>query len=176
MLRRLFIFILLAAGLWLIVFGVQRWLDHRAATSVATAFIEALRDGDREAALALLSPEQREAVEEKTGDKDSPFWAANPGMTYRIHHAELDGDTATVQLWIDKRGFVLEPILHLRRGETVSWKIVRIENLHVDPKWLDLQETRARLEGEATSAELSEALKGRPGVTVDRTALPDRDQ
>ena len=92
-LRRLFIFILLAAGLGLIVFGVQRWLDHRAATSVATAFIEALRDGDREAALSLLSPEQREAVERKTGDKDSPFWSANPGMTYRIHHAELDGDT-----------------------------------------------------------------------------------
>lgn len=174
--RRLLIAVLVIAGVTLVVFGTQRWLDHRAAGAVATDFVEALRDGDRDAALAQLTAQLRSEVEGNVGGKDSPFWAADAEFSYRIHHVELDGDNALVQLWIDKGGFVLEPILHLQRGETGSWKIERIENLHIDPKWFDLQLERAQLQGKADAVELRKALKSRPGVTVERAPLPGRGE
>lgn len=169
MIRRMGVPLLVIAGLALVVFGGQRWLDNRAAAGVVKTFVAALVSGDREVALLQLSAEQRQNVEEKTGGADAAFWAPAPSMSYRVHHVELNGDTALVQMWMDKDGFVLEPVFHLRRTETSSWKIDRIENVKVDPRWHDIQKERARLADEAVKDELSEKLKKRPGVTVERS-------
>jgi hypothetical protein len=97
-------------------------------------------------------------------------------MNYRVHHVVLDGDAARVQMWMDKSGFVLEPVFHLRRTETSSWKIERIENLKVDPRWHDIQEERAKIADQSTRDELSKALKDRPGVAIERSPMPGSDE
>lgn len=163
---------LIGLGLSLIVYGVQSWLDHRAAARVAKTFLQALRDGDRELALSQLSTAQRQAVEDRTDHANSSFWSPEPEMNFRLMQTQIDGDTAFVQYWINKNGFVLKPIFHLRRNETRSWKIVRIENLQIDPRWLDLENERARQAGENLANELAKALKERPGTTVERKSYP----
>ena len=97
-------------------------------------------------------------------------------MSYRVHHVEMDGDVARVQMWMDKDGFVLEPVFHLRRTKSSSWKIDRIENLKVDPRWHDIQEERARKADEAVNNELNTALKHRPGVSVKRSPRPESEE
>jgi hypothetical protein len=75
------------------------------------------------------------------------------------------------QLWIEKDGFVIQPRVHLIRSETSLWKISHIENLQIDPLWEDVQRELARQSGENLAKEIGEALRGRPGVTVERVPL-----
>ena len=168
MLRRLTMFALVITGLCLVFFGVQSWLDHHDASRVPELFLEALRDGDRETALMQLSAEQRDEVELQTGGENSDFWSAESEMEFRLHHTDLNGETAVVQYVVEKDGFALKPIFHLERSETGSWKIVRIENLEPDPRWVDLHNEQAKQADEELAKELAEALKNRPGATVER--------
>lgn len=168
MLRRIIIFCLAITGICLLVFGVQRWLDQRAAIHVAEQFIESLRTGQQEEALAQVSADWRAEIEQHAKNKKSPLWEPDESLTSRLHHSEINGDTAEVQFWIEKKGFVIKPIFHLQRTETNSWKITRITNLKTDPHWLDAQQKHARATGEETAKELADALENRPGTSVKR--------
>lgn len=171
MTRRVIVALLVLAGSAMVVLGGQRWLDNRAATKVVKSFIAALIEGDRDTALSHLTAEQRSLFERKA-DAAPELWTPAPAMKYRVHHVEMNGETARVQIWMDKDGFVIEPVFHLRRTESSSWKIERIEKLEVDPRWHDVLKERARLRDAAAMQELSEALKHRRGVKVERTPMP----
>lgn len=167
---------LAVGGLALVSLGVQRWLDHRAAAGVVHSFLNGLETGDRKSVLSHLDPRQRHALESTAYEQPQSFWSLHEGFEYRIHHVEVTGDRATVQAWIEKQGFVIKPAVYLTRSPTRHWKIESIENVAVDPLWLDAQHERARIEGEALAAELAEAFEGTRGVTVTRKRLPQRLQ
>ena len=173
-LRRIVIAILFAAGAGLVVLGIQHWLERRKATAVVIGFLEAVASGDRQRAFSFLEATRRDEAEFGFGRKDAAFWKSTERAKFRINELEITGDTARVKVWIEKDGFVLEPVVYLVRTETLSWKITRIESLNVDPQWDDIQREISRQKGKQDAQELREALQGRKGVTIRRAPLPDR--
>ena len=155
---------LVSVGLLLVAWGIQKWFDNRQAAETVDAFMHAVEQGDRDAALALLDPRQRRVAE---GKRQIARWEPDPGLEYRIHHIDISGDDASAQLWIEKDGIVVQPTLTLHRSETGQWKI------DVDRIWEDLRQARSRKQGEQLANELSETLKGRPGVVIDRVPMTD---
>ncbi|MFQ5730349.1 MAG: hypothetical protein ACE5KM_00180 [Planctomycetaceae bacterium] len=166
--RRIAVLLLAVAGGWLLLTGIQRWLDRRAAQDVVNGFLTAIRDGDRDAALSHLEADRREEVEAAFQSSAGGEWAPLSGIAWRINEFAIDGDSARAKLFIEKDGFVLEPVMHLVRTATSSWKVLRIEDLQADPRWQDLKREAARIEGDETARELADALKGQPGVSVQR--------
>jgi len=169
--RKLVVGALILSGIVFIALGVQQWLDRRAASDVVAAFLTALKDGDREAALSQLLPEPRDIFERSIGKDDADFWTPDPEFGFRIQKIDIKDNQAVADVWIEKRGFVILPVFHLQRNESTRWKIALIENLYVDERWNDIQYERARQEGLDVKASLEEALEGQPGVTIERTPL-----
>jgi len=155
---------LVAAGLLLVALGVQKWFDSHQAAETVDAFMHALQQGDCDTALALLAPQQHRIAVRK---QQLALWTPDPGLAYRMHHIDISGDDASAQLWIEKDGVVVQPTLTLLRSETGRWKI------DVDRLWEDLRWTRVGQQGEQLAHELSEALKGRPGVIIRRVPMTD---
>lgn len=158
-----------ACGLLLIVLGVQNVLDRRAAEQVTHSFMSAVLEGDRATLLTLLAPRDRAAV----GRDAFTGWESEMGVTYRIHHIEMQGRSAEAHLRIEKGVFSLKPSLHLQRSETGQWKVAGIDDLQIDPRWNDLQRARGRTEGEELARELTEALGKLPNVDVERVPFAE---
>ena len=173
MIRRFFTGTLIAAGLLVIAIGVQRWFDAHSAENVVHQLMSAINAGDRQAVLALLHTDRRKLVEMRNEDERKGPWHQQVGVAYRIQQLDVTGDVAVVRLSIAKDGFEIHPAVYLRRGQTTRWKIDRLDNLQVDPRWLSLQRTRARQEGERLTEQIQNALQNRPGVTVDRVTIGD---
>jgi hypothetical protein len=171
MLRRLTTGALVALGLWLIALGVQRWLDHRQAASIVEQFLHALLEGNRDGVLAHLGPNLREELEARSAT--SAFRVPHPGVQHRIRRIEIAGDRAAAHLWIAREGFVLQPLVRLHRSPTGRWQVAGVENVRIDPLWLDLEAARSRLANEQLAEQLSEALKDRPDVSVERRGERD---
>jgi hypothetical protein len=172
--RRIAVALLLLAGAGLVALGVQNWLRRREAVNVVNAFLSAIQEGNRRGAIDCLQTGPAPGGAAAFTGADSPLWTPTPDVACRITEMEFDGDTARAKVWIEKDGFVLEPTLHLVHDS--SWKIARIEDLKVDPLWLELQRDAARRQGDRDAADLQRALKDRPGVTVQRGPLPDGDE
>ena len=167
MLRRLVVAALVAVGLGLVARGIDHRLTARAVGRVADSFIAAVLQGDREAMLSHLTPELRSKVETGGGESWTHL-VPQLGVRCRLRAVELVGIDAAVPLRLEKDGFRIEPVLHLRRREPGVWQITRIDKIDIDPRWLDLQREHARIENEKLARELTEALKNHPGVTVER--------
>jgi len=173
--RRAAIALLVVLGGWLIVVGIQGGIEKRRALRVVDGFLEAVRDGDRDVAYSFLEADRRAEFEARWSNGGSPFGKPTAGFSWRVNALEIKGNDARAQLFIEKDGFVLEPVIHLVRTPTTSWKIRRIDNLRVDPRWEDIQRELSRKDGEATARELQDALRGRKGVTVKRGPIPSRE-
>jgi len=171
--RRFLTGALIAAGLLVIAIGVQRWFDAHSAETVVHQLMSAVDAGDRQAVLALLHTDRRKLVEMRLDHGQKDPWTRQDGVTYRIQQLDVSGDTAIVRLSIVKDGFKIHPTVYLRRGQTARWKIDRLDNLQVDPRWLSMQRARVRQEGEQLAEQIQNALQNRPGVTVDRITLDD---
>jgi hypothetical protein len=171
--RRFFTSALIGAGLLVIAIGVQRWFDAHAAETVVHQLMNAINAGDRQAVLALLHSDRRRLVEMRTDYERNDPWTRQVGVTYRIQQLDITGDNAVVRLSIAKGGFEIHPAVYLRRGQTTRWKIERLDNLQVDPRWLSLQRRRVRQESERLTEQIQNALQNRPGVTVDRVTIGD---
>jgi hypothetical protein len=98
------------------------------------------------------------------------IWAPVPGVQYRVYDVQMDVYRSLVTILVQKNGFVVKPEFTLHRSSGTRWKITQIDGLEVDPRWHDLQQVRARSQGQR----LAEALKGRPGVIVERDSLDDK--
>ena len=155
---------------------MQNWLDQRAAIAVVQGFLDAVEEGDRERAFSFLDAAIREEIGPALQDPESPVWLPMPGVQHRVNEFAIDGDTAQAKVLIEKNGFRLEPIVHLQRVETGSWKIVKIDRISIDPKWKALQRQRAQNAAQETNRELQDALNGQPGATVSRAPLPGSEQ
>ena len=180
MVRRTLILGLIAGGLLLAGIGVQGWFDRNAARDVVFDFMEALKQGNRKSAMAHLGPKLRAESEQrakkaKAGPANkaiahAEIWAPVPGVQYRVYDVQMDVYRSLVTILVQKNGFVVKPEFTLHRSSGTRWKITQIDGLEVDPRWHDLQQVRARSQGQR----LAEALKGRPGVIVERDSLDDK--
>jgi len=168
--RRIAVAILFLAGAALIALGVRNWLRQREAVEVVDAFLTAIRDGDRNAAVDCMETGPGGSA---IAGPDFPLWTPAPDVVCRVTDLEIDGDTARAKVRIERDGFVLEPTLHLVHKS--SWKIARIDDLKVDPQWVEMHREAARRQGERTAGELQQALKSHDGVTVQRAPLPGRE-
>jgi hypothetical protein len=119
-----------------------------------------------------LPPDRRAEVEGRLTERNLPFFAPQTDFDYTVHDVEIRGDRAVAVVRVEKENFRIEPRLYLVRNDASRWKIDRIENLEVDPRWLDLLDEFERREGEQLAEELAERLAGQPGVTVERAPLP----
>lgn len=172
--RRAVIAVLVVVGGWLIFRGGKHWRDERAAMAVVNHFLEAVRDGDRDAAFSYLTADRRKAIEQSKKSTLQAFEIRTTKFQWRINRIEIDGDQAAAQMWIEKDGFVIEPIVFLVRTTTHSWKIDRFENVVVDPVWLDVQKELRRREDMQTAKELRKAFAGQEGIRVERQAEPSK--
>lgn len=173
MFRNLFVIVLVAAGLLLVVNGAYKWLDNNSVRTAVATYVHALRTGNREAALDALHPQQRVLVEEQMRNQPASMWTPDLDVEYRVHSVSINGDRARAKLWIEKEGYVIQPTLSLARSETGHWKIDRVDPIAVDPVWEDRQEKQSRAEGRDLANELGEALRGKPGVSIERAPLDD---
>lgn len=162
---------LIAVGAWLILLGAQSWYEHRQVATVVRAFMTALENGDRAAALSLFDPTSRAAIERQPAEGKALLWVPTLGLQYRIHHVTVAGSHATVQLWIDKDAFVIQPVLHLARNSAGEWAIDRVAPFQIDPLWEDLLEQQAETAGEQLAQELNEALVAQVGVSIQRVPM-----
>lgn len=172
--RRSIAGVVIAAGLFCVVIGIQRWFDARAAKSVVHALMHAVQTGDRETAFSLLHPDRRQLAELAAADDSSArSWQKQTGLTYHIEGLELQGDVAVARITVEKSGYLLQPAVHLRRGEAARWKIDRFEGLQVDPQYLKDRRAYERHQGEQLAKRLEAALQNRPGVTIERVSFTD---
>lgn len=166
--RRVAVPLLILAGLLLVARGAHSWLDGRQARSVVAEYLEALRAGDRERALRCLTADRRAHVEAaERRPQNAPDRALpDPGFAFRIHRVELAGDTATVEVRIERGGFRIQPRLHLERAAAMDWKIAGIDPVKIDPRWEDLERARARAADAQIVEELERALSARRDVPL----------
>lgn len=169
MIRRLIAGIIIAVGLFSVAIGVQRWFDANAAETVVHSLMAAIESGDRAAALALLTPDRRSMVDVPPAlEEPENAWEKQQGISYRIRGIEISGDRAVASVTIERDGYILQPTVYLQRGSTARWKVDRVENLQVDPRYLKDRRAYQRQQGERLADKLREALEGRPGVTIER--------
>lgn len=173
MLRNLFVIVLIAAGLLLVVSGAHKWLDNNSVRTAVANYVHALSTGDRAATLDALHPQQRILVERQMREQPAAAWAPDSGVEYRVHSVSINGDRARAKLWMEKEGYVIQPTLSLARSETGHWKIDGVDPVALDPVWEDRQEQQSRAEGHNLANELGEALRGKPGVSIERAPLDD---
>lgn len=179
MTRRLAFGAMVLGGIALVAVGVQKYLDTRAASQVASRFMTALAAGDRVSALSLVHPDRLAEFEARQDPNDASLQLPQVDLEFRIHHVDISGDRAEVQLVIEKNGFVLQPVVHLLRSKTSLWRVDRIDRLEVDRRWDDLLETRAeaaRQAGQQLAEELKQALEASEGVEVERVPLDNLTQ
>ena len=176
--RKLIIGLIAASGLWLAAIGIQHWFDDHEASQVAEAFMRAVQDGDRDAALRLLAPNQERIAQAIARKQDDGSWNPHPEYQLRVHKVERSGPSACVEIWVQRGRFVVKPRLHMQLSETHTWRITRIENPGVDPAWEYHENQKRRAEGElsrqadeALAQELSEAFSGDSSVSVERVPL-----
>lgn len=179
MVRRLALGAMVLGGISLVVVGIQRYLDTQAASQVATRFMNALAAGDRETALSLVHHNRLAEFQASQDARVSPNRLPEVNFDFRIHHVDISGRRAEVQLVVEKGGFALQPVVHLLRSDTSLWRVDRIDRLEVDPRWNDLLEVReaaARQAGQQLAEELKKALEESEGVEVDRVPLDNLTQ
>lgn len=169
-LRRILVAGLAVAGGWFVATGLQHWLDERAAARVVEEFLAAVRDGDRDTVLSHLSAARRKTVERRGEEVLAPLAQPTAGFRWRIRELRLDRRQGTVRVEFERDGFLAESAFHLVRAATGSWKIDRVESVRLDPRLEPLRRAADRKAGEQTAEELKRALRGRPGVTVERPA------
>lgn len=158
---------LLLGGGALLVRGWQRSRLEADVERVARAFLEAVRDGDALSAHALLD----DASREKHAKRVATFnWPATPEARVRVRSITFLDDEAVAETRIYHDGFELLPVLHLRRFES-EWRITRIRDLAVDPKWDKLLD-RAR---DQRDRNVSRELEWRMGVTRSASNAESRE-
>ena len=155
---------LFAVAVTLVVFGGQKWLYQRDITAVVHSFFTAIREGNTAHALQLLEPALRKKREQRQAAENEPLVLFEPGLEYNIHHCEIKKGTAEVEVWIKKEGFLIKPIVHLRKSASKQWKISEITNLQADPLWDDIQQLRGKEHDHHLAEQLRQELAKQPGL------------
>lgn len=132
------------------------WRNDGEIRVVVLSFFQAVADGRPAEALTHFSDRFRSALRDHV--------RASAGLSgvvtdeVQIHVLSVDQQTdraASAQVSISKQGFSLKPTVRLQRTKDSTWKIVRIDDVDVDPHWIRIQAHEA---GEQLAEEFSEKL------------------
>ncbi len=164
--------LLIAAGVALIGRGGLQWRDRQAAGEVALLFLSAWQKQDFAAATELLDPAVRARFALLPEDGFAPFATAEADAQTEIRTVIVDGATARATMQIERDGFQLRPVLHLRNVPQEGWRVVHVEPVSADPRWEKLRDEHRRLNASAIQNELADRLQGRAGIEVERAPLP----
>ncbi len=163
---------LIGGGLLLIFAGLQQWQTNQQPRRAVTAFLEAVKNNDRAAALQLMTPELREQVV-ATSDEYAAAWTSPPGaadedhLQFDIESLRVRGDAATAQTLFRHAGMpFVNSRIELRRSATGLWKVERVDN-RVNLGW-------RILENQQLAVELRTALKDLPGAEIAEEPTPQR--
>lgn len=157
---------LVAAGLYLIVLGAQRFYEHYQVKQISLEFVKALETGNEAQIRGLLTPEKAALAANLKQDSQDHL----SRIDYRFLDVKLMGDTAQVRIQIQKNGYAIKPDIHLVKSQTGVWKVNSITQAKVDPLWYDQKDQLYRekltkedlppteVEGRVLAKELARAL------------------
>lgn len=137
---------------------------------VVDSFCQALRTGDSESAVELLSPELVDSARDRVTLHEG-VWRASPALRYQVQRLKVRGDDAVADLWMFDGPQRIRPSLKLRRNSAGAWRIARIDGVpKPDPE--EERQTALKQEQEERSErlvmELEQAIGKLPGVLVNR--------
>lgn len=164
--------LLIVAGVTLIGRGGLQWRDRHAAGEVALSFLQAWQRGDYPAAVKLLDPAVRARFALLPDKGFEAFATAEADAKAEVRAVIVDGPTARATLNIDRDGFQIRPVLHLRDVPREGWRVVHVEPVSADPRWEEIREERRRLNASGIQNELSDRLSNAPGIEIERGSLP----
>lgn len=164
---------LVGGGLLLIFAGLQQWRTNQLPTQTATAFLEAVKANDRDAALQLMAPDMRDQVLSVADDYASAWVppsaeeAGEDRISFEIESVHVHGNSATAKALFRHANLpFVNSQVELTRSSTGLWQVARIEN-RVNHAW-------KMLENERLTVDLRNALKELPGVQVAEDPPPQR--
>ncbi len=104
--------------------AARNWQSGWGPSRTVGRFVEALRDGDRQAVAQLVSPEKARSLQ-----ADPQAWEPSQQLQYRIDRVEVDGDFARVHATLSEFGLSLQPEFSLERTSDGRWLVVEIEGI-----------------------------------------------
>ncbi|QDT99329.1 hypothetical protein [Gimesia aquarii] len=140
--QKFLIIALIAMGLFLVVWGAQRFYDRYKVKQVALEFVKALETGNENRIRALLTPEKAELAAKLKQDSQESL----EPLDYRFLQVRLTGSTAEARIQIQKTGYAIKPDIHLIKSSTGVWKVSSISQAKVDPLWHDQEDRHYREE------------------------------
>ncbi|WP_417393415.1 hypothetical protein [Gimesia sp.] len=177
--QKFLIGVLVAAGLYLVVIGAQRFYEHYRVKQIALEFVDALETGNESQIRALLTPEKADLAKklnQKSQDDSLP-------LECRVLDVKLTASTAQVRVQIQKNGYAIKPDIHLVKSQTGVWKVSEITQAKVDPLWYDQEDELdrkklteegvppAEVQGRVLAKELARSLN----TTVDNAGSDQVD-
>lgn len=160
--------VIITFAIFLIIFGGQKWLSTRDVNAVVDHFFTAVIEGDTPSAQQVLSSDLQQSMRMQLQKDDVFTLPPETGLTYSIHHTEISGTTAVVNVTIEKQGFRLKPIVSLEKSSTNLWQITKIENLTEDPLWEDSRKELARRNDNELAKQLQNAFASQKEITVEQ--------
>ncbi len=140
--------------------SLSAWRAESVLRKTVADFFEAISLGRKDAALALLSDEYRNAILIGGGSSWNQPWEPTGETSSRVLSVRQSSSAAEVCLAITRQGFSLKPTVHLSRLTDASWRITRIEGIDVDPRWTRWKAREAQEAEEALADEITERLTG----------------
>ncbi len=164
---------LIGGGLLLIFAGIQQWRTNQRPKETVVEFLEAVKLGDSEAALRLMTPELNEQAQ-SIGDDFASAWAGSEiaddddsNLTYDIESVTVRGDQATAKTLFRHAGMpFVNSTIQLQLTKTGLWKIAHVEN-RINTAWQMLQNQQLAIE-------LRNAFNDLSGVEVAEEPVPQR--
>lgn len=155
------VLLLIAAALpWLEGLGTR--LYHQSVVQSQTrTFLQAIIDGDRNRALALLDDAQQRALADEVDHGPEGFWSPDRATKFSVLQTIVRGReaSAVVSLWRD--GFAVKPTIHWHQDQQGQWRIESIDHVDEDPRWEKMQEYDATRDDRGLADELARELNAR---------------
>ncbi len=123
--RKFGLALLAAFTVYFLMVGIQRYITYTGASEVVQRFMDAVIEGDGEAAISCMTPKMRNNAEQSVREKER-FWQPHEATTYRIHHIDIKRESASAVVWIEKEGAVTKPSLQLVKDEMGNWLVGHI--------------------------------------------------
>ena len=163
---------LLAGGVLLLAIGIQKETSDRGPTAAVAAFLEAVKAGDQQQSLTLLSPRQQVVARSQLAASPSP-WLPSPRLKYEIERVEEFGNRATAHVLLKESGLRANSEIEMRRTPEGVWLIREIRSQPVSALaggWhaVDSSPAAASTSDVTLERELRAALLKAPGVIVHR--------
>lgn len=138
--------------------GWNDWREDVRLRDTSLAFMRDVAAGRKDLALRYLANDYRRQVEQDWKAEFDRVWEATGDLSLRVMSVARRDNTAEVRVSVAKSGFAIHPLLHLQRIGRNDWKITRIDDVDVDPRWKRYREQEAEEAATAIADDLAQKL------------------